>query len=599
MSDEDDLRDEVCRLREEVDALHRRLDSIEAAEQPPDEGPPADTRTPPDDDAPPDAEPSADSRKQAVEAAEGGTTSEPTSEKSSRDWELRVGVRWLGVAGAVALVVGVVFFVRLAIELGWLGYLGRVAAGVVGGGVLFFGGRYAAETQGYDRWGTIAAGAGVAAAYFSLYAAYGLEAYREAIGTPLWATIAGLTVLVAAVAAVSVHDGRPAIGGEAFLLGYLTAAIGTEAVTVVLTPVYLLFVTACLVTVSAVRPWRRTAVAGVVACHVAAWAWVIEAVPPSWMVVTVGAAVFLLYLAVGTLLRRPVVPVLGSAWLTLAALTVGNAVLAALLLDAALSELTVPGSIDVGGAGAVTVAGALVGFYILTDRTPLRRDRAAALVAIPLFAVGAGQLAGTFGATAAALVVVCAGVWLSVVEDEPAFRFGSHLLAAGLVVKLLVVDATELQPGDIGDIVGSLTGRPAAFAAAVGGFYLLAWTLSRLDLHSAERNERVTVAGGYAVAATALAVIGMALELSGVGVSVAWTLFAFALLAVGFVAAVRGVRLLGIAVFALATVKVFLYDTRDLDALPRTLSFLALGVVLLAASYVYARSQDIDIGVAD
>ena len=37
------------------------------------------------------------------------------------DWESVVGVRWLGLAGALAIVVGVVLFVRLAIDRGLLG----------------------------------------------------------------------------------------------------------------------------------------------------------------------------------------------------------------------------------------------------------------------------------------------------------------------------------------------------------------------------------------------------------------------------------------------------------------------------------------------
>ena len=35
----------------------------------------------------------------------------------------------------------------------------------------------------------------------------------------------------------------------------------------------------------------------------------------------------------------------------------------------------------------------------------------------------------------------------------------------------------------------------------------------------------------------------------------------------------------------------FLYDTSGLDTVARTLSFLAVGVVLLAASYVYAWAR--------
>jgi len=80
-------------------------------------------------------------------------------------------------------------------------------------------------------------------------------------------------------------------------------------------------------------------------------------------------------------------------------------------------------------------------------------------------------------------------------------------------------------------------------------------------------------------------------------VDVGWALFGLALLGVGLVADGRGIRLLGVGVLGVATAKVFLYDTRDLDTVARTLSFLVVGTILLAASYVYARSWgDLEVG---
>ena len=211
MTDDEGLREEVRRLREEVETLHRRLDAVESAV---DSGEPADTPSgsagePPDPDTPGDspapdapAEPSdpdtpAGPPASPGPAASAGATSAPAAGESrpegggsstatdaggssrraagSRDWELTVGVRWLGLAGALALVVGVVFFVRLAIERGLLGPAGRVAVGTAGGLLLFGFGRYAADHQGFVRWGRIAAGAGLAVAYFSVYAAYGFS----------------------------------------------------------------------------------------------------------------------------------------------------------------------------------------------------------------------------------------------------------------------------------------------------------------------------------------------------------------------------------------------------------------------------------------
>jgi uncharacterized membrane protein len=49
------------------------------------------------------------------------------------------------------------------------------------------------------------------------------------------------------------------------------------------------------------------------------------------------------------------------------------------------------------------------------------------------------------------------------------------------------------------------------------------------------------------------------------------------------------VRLGGLALLALATTKVFLYDLASLDATYKVASFIGLGVLLLVSSYAYQR----------
>lgn len=51
----------------------------------------------------------------------------------------------------------------------------------------------------------------------------------------------------------------------------------------------------------------------------------------------------------------------------------------------------------------------------------------------------------------------------------------------------------------------------------------------------------------------------------------------------------RVVRSFGLALLAVATVKVFLYDLSSLDTTYRVLSFIGLGIILLAASFAYQR----------
>jgi uncharacterized membrane protein len=68
-----------------------------------------------------------------------------------------------------------------------------------------------------------------------------------------------------------------------------------------------------------------------------------------------------------------------------------------------------------------------------------------------------------------------------------------------------------------------------------------------------------------------------------------WSLVGARLLVGGLARGVRGLRLGGIALLSLAIAKVFLYDLASLGSLTRVGSFIALGVLLLAAAYAYQR----------
>ena len=602
---DDDLREEVGRLREEVDALQRRLDAVESAVDADDgaaRDPTADPLTGPDldpdptadtgspTDLPPDPEPTADAGR-SDEAAEPATgTGADAGHDRAHDWESAVGVRWLGLAGALAVVVGVVLFVRLAIDRGLLGPPGRVAVGVAGGLLLFGTGRYAAVRQGVRRWGRVAAGAGLAVTYFSFYAAYGLESYRAAIGTPLWAVLAALTAVVAATVALSIRDGAPLVAGEAFLLGYVTAAVATDATTVVVTPVYVVLLSAAVVAVATVRPWRGLAAASVVATFAVLGGWILRVDPPRAGVAVAAFAAFVVYLGGSYVLHG------GDRSgrvhrLRLVILTLSNAVGAGFLVEGALQEAFPAAGIE--GLGLAAVAAGLAGVHAATDRRRARPDHTAGAAAVPFAAAAVGVAAGPFATTVGWVGLLLSAVAVARRVDAPAVRIGGHGLAAALTVKVLFVDTETLAGFDPGAPIATLTGRPVAVGLAAAALSGLAWYLDAVEpsLTDYERSRRLSVDAGYAVAATALVLALLGVELSGFGVSVAWALFGLALLGVGFAVDRRGVRALGVGVLGATTAKVFLYDTSGLDTVARTLSFLAVGVVLLAASYVYARAR--------
>ena len=81
-------------------------------------------------------------------------------------------------------------------------------------------------------------------------------------------------------------------------------------------------------------------------------------------------------------------------------------------------------------------------------------------------------------------------------------------------------------------------------------------------------------------------------EVTGSVLTVAWGVEAVALLAVGFALRDRVLRLSGLALFLICTLKLFFWDLANLGRLPRIVSAIVLGLLLLAVSWVYTRFRD-------
>jgi uncharacterized membrane protein len=115
-------------------------------------------------------------------------------ETESESLETQIGSRWLLYIGIVAIVIGVAYFEKLAIEKEWLGETARVIQGGVIGLVLTFVGLRFVRA-GYDTYGQIITGGGAAVLYLSTYAAFN---FYHLIERPLAFTLmVGITVMVA------------------------------------------------------------------------------------------------------------------------------------------------------------------------------------------------------------------------------------------------------------------------------------------------------------------------------------------------------------------------------------------------------------------
>ncbi len=73
--------------------------------------------------------------------------------------------------------------------------------------------------------------------------------------------------------------------------------------------------------------------------------------------------------------------------------------------------------------------------------------------------------------------------------------------------------------------------------------------------------------------------------------SVVWALYASGLLIVGRLRRLLLLRVMGLALLSLTTLKAFFWDLASLDRVYRVISFIMLGAVLLVVSYFYQRGQ--------
>ena len=65
-----------------------------------------------------------------------------------------------------------------------------------------------------------------------------------------------------------------------------------------------------------------------------------------------------------------------------------------------------------------------------------------------------------------------------------------------------------------------------------------------------------------------------------------------ALMFTGLIARERVMRLSGLALLLACILKLFIYDLRELEALARIMSFVILGLILLAISWTYTRYRE-------
>ena len=166
------------------------------------------------------------------------------------DWEQVLGRNWLAIIGAVTLVLGIGFFLKLSFDNNWIGDTGRVVLGATAGLALLATGELARGRV--PRWSQAVTAGGAATLYLTIFAAYALY---ELIPPEAAFLLLGAVVAVAGLLALRYNAMVIGILG---IVGAFIAPVllGEDLPDPRLALPYILIVDLGILWISVLRKWR-------------------------------------------------------------------------------------------------------------------------------------------------------------------------------------------------------------------------------------------------------------------------------------------------------------------------------------------------------
>lgn len=509
------------------------------------------------------------------------------------DLEVRIGGNWFNLIGVLAIILGSGFFLKYAFDNEWIGPRGRILIGVMLGlGLLGGGDRLRA--RGYRRYAQGLSGGGVGILYLAIYAAF---AFYQLIGRPP-AFLCMVAVTVASVLLAARYDALPmAVLGV--LGGFLTPVVlATGELNRAGLFGYLALLDLGVLGLAYFKQWRGLNYLAFAATAMlfAAGIYSPDEVGTSLGFMTAFFLLFALLAVMHNVLRGS-----PTRWpeATLAGLN------AALYFAAGYALLEAH-----HGAWLGLFALLLAAFYLGCGYlAALREGEDRFLVGI-FFGLGAALVAFavgiqfdrqwvTMGWAAEAVLLI----WVGLRLKSRAARAGALVLFAVAALHWLGVEGREVGRG--ADFRPLLNWRAGAGAWLIGALGLAARLYERAGGRVAGR-ERELAGAACALAANLVVVVLLSLDVSDyfdraeaqesenikqLTLSALWGLYGGGVLLAGLRRGRKLLRVLALALLGVTIIKVFVVDLAGLDRIYRIVSFIVLGAILLAVSFLYQRAQ--------
>lgn len=541
-------------MDDRIDSLEKRVARIEAALV-------SQRITPP-------PERSAQPRPPLI-ASPAAPSAAPAPARAAVETERYVGGRILLAVGAIALLLGVAFFLKYAFDNGWIGPAGRVAIGLIAGAAMLLGSeQLRSKGQVIFAQGLTALGAGVL--YLSLWAAgNGFALIPISLSFIAMCGVTALLILLAVRRDSEVTATWGLLGG--FLTPVLNVGPQPSFVTLF---TYVALLDAAILFVPRGRSWTRIAAVAFVFTQL----YLFTDMTFLTKHPAAGLAFATAYLVLFT--ARPVMKALQHQALATAEGVI--VILAGIAYYAALHS-------QLYDAHRIILIAAIV---VL----------AAIYLSLARWSIDGSRM--LFAALALALVTGGIAVAFSGATVTPLWAIEGALLAwAGLRSKSRIAQLFAIAAFALGllhmFLIPPESGRPflndrfitlILFGLSLGATRFVAVRYAAGD-SSIVTFSRLAEIGAHVFILTAfsyeLFALGHGNEL---WLTLFWLLYAAALLVVGFARNSIFVRVEALALLGAAVLKTFVVDLSEVDPAVRIVSFLVLGLVLLAASYLYLRS---------
>ncbi|MEK6983507.1 MAG: DUF2339 domain-containing protein [Nanoarchaeota archaeon] len=191
-------------------------------------------------------------------------------------------------------------------------------------------------------------------------------------------------------------------------------------------------------------------------------------------------------------------------------------------------------------------------------------------------------------------------VMLSFRLKENSIRISSSIVGGITLFRVLFFDSWKLNPFNLSNILSST--RFFAFLSVIIIFYVIAYLYYKNKDDFVDYSQYIRyINATYAIAATLLVAViiwleiwdtKMALNAKKLWTSLAFILQAIIVLSFGFSAKIKLFRIMGLLLFGLSILKVFLYDLSNLETGYRIISFIVLGIIALLGAFLYNKYKE-------